>query len=120
MGEPTHFVTFDLEDWHPGDCPRMTCTAPADAMCHAVWSCDCEWWCKDGIEDGQPWHAPGDFSEHEYERHIGKFDPKVCMFSDWAENSDECLRGVVTIPVTPEHDGDYVLFRAIPGKVEVS
>lgn len=107
-----HFVTIDLEDWNPGDRPTMTCKAPDDAMCHAVWSCDCEFWFKHGIEDGKPWHVPGDYSEPEFERHVGRFDPTECNLKDWAENQDECLRGKVMLPVTPEWDDDYVLFHA--------
>lgn len=107
-----HFVTIDLEDWSPGDRPTLICKAPDDAMCRALWTCECEEWFKSGIEGGRPWHAPGDYSEPEYERHVGRFDSTECIYRDWAENSDECLRGIVTIPVTPEHNGDHVLFHA--------
>jgi hypothetical protein len=112
VSKPTHFVTIDLEDWRPGDHPSLTCEAPPEAMCHAVWTCDCEWWCKTGIENGRPWHAPGDYSEPEYERHVGTFDPAECNLKDWAENSDECLRGKVMLPVRVEFDYDAVLFHA--------
>jgi len=119
MSAPNHFVTVDLEGWHPGDCPTLICKAPADAMCHAIWTCQCESWFKDGIENGQPWHAPGDYSEIDDERHVGTLDPSQCIYIDWAGNSDECLRGVITIPVEPDHHGDYVTFDAAPGFVEV-
>ncbi len=111
-----HFVTIDLEKSFPGDCPTVTCKAPVEAMCHAVWPCDCEAWFKSGVEDGKPWHIPGDYSEPDYERHVGSFDPHQCNWKDWAENSDECLRGKVTFAVTPEWDGDYALFHAVPDK----
>jgi len=119
MSAPTHFVTFDLEGFRPGDRPKLTCTSPADAMCRAVWTCACEQWFKFGVEDGKPWHVPGDYSEPEYERHVGTFDPNECVYVDWADNSDECLGGIITIPVEPEHHGDYVTFHAVPGSVEV-
>lgn len=107
-----HVVTIDLEyGW--GGSVTLACKARADAMCHAVWDCECEWWCKSGIgADGKPWHAPGDYSEPERERHVGTFDPTQCNWKDWAENSDECLRGKVTFAVTPEWDGEVVLFHA--------
>jgi hypothetical protein len=107
-----HFVVIDLESHFPSDCPTLICKAPADSLCHAVWPCDCEWWCKSGVQDGKPWHAPGDYSEPEYERHVGTFDPAECSLRDWASNSDECLRGEVTIPVTADFDYDCVTFHA--------
>jgi hypothetical protein len=115
----THFVTLDLEDWHPGDRPSLTCEAPADAMCHAVWTCQCEWWHGSGVSDeGKPWHSVGDLNEDDGERHYGTFDPTECNLRDWAENSDECLRGKVLLPVRAEFDYDAVLFHiAGPGRV---
>ena len=120
MSAPTnHFVRIDLESSWPGDHPTLICKAEPDAMCRAVWTCECEEWFKSGIEDGKPWHVPGDYSEPEYERHVGVFDPNECVYVDWADNSDECLRGVIIIPVEPQHHGDYVTFGAWPGEVEV-
>ena len=111
---PTHFVEVNLEDWHPGDCPTLICKAPADALCHAVWTCDCESWHSQGVEDGAPWHSTGDYSERLDERHVGTFDPEFCNLKEWAANSDECLRGKVTVPVVPEWDFDFVTFHAAP------
>lgn len=108
-----HFVTIDLELNFIADRPNLICKAPADAMCHAVYTCGCESWFEGGVEDGKPWHAPGDYSEPEYGRHVGVFDPTECNLRDWAENSDECLRGTVTLPVTAEWEGDYYTFHAV-------
>lgn len=109
-----HFVQIDLEDNFPGDRVTLICKAPADAMCHAVWDCQCEGWCFSGVEDGKPWHDPRDFSEADSgNRHVGRFDTSECNLRDWAENSDECLRGEVVLPVTAEWHGDYVLFHAV-------
>lgn len=113
MSAPDHFVRIDLERSFPGDRPDLICKAPADAMCHAVYTCGCESWCKQGIEDGKPWHVPGDYSEPEYERHVGRFDPTECNLRDWAENSDECLKGESLIPVEPEFVDEYYLFHAV-------
>ena len=107
-----HFVKVDLEAGWPGDHPTLICKATADAICHAVWTCDCESWHDQGVEGGVPWHSTGDYSERLTERHVGRLDPDRCNLSDWAENSDECLRGTITVPVVAEFDYDFVTFHA--------
>ena len=50
-----HFVTCD---WGTTGWPMlsMTCEEPPESMCHAVWTCECEGWSSDGIDNGEPWH----------------------------------------------------------------
>lgn len=107
-----HFVSIDLECFSLNDRLQLICKAPADSHCHAVYDCDCEQWFKSGTDGGKPWHIPGDYSEPEYERHFGRFDPSECCYVDWAENCDEVLRGTVVIPVRAQWEGDYYTFHA--------
>jgi hypothetical protein len=101
-------VEWDRQGWAGY---TFTCHAPAFALCHAVYDCDCEGWTDDGITDGIPWHLVDDGDEEH--RHTGALDPQQCGLRDWFENSDEALRGRVTFPVTPDWRGDHVLFDAI-------
>lgn len=104
----THLVTAD---WEPNGGPSMSlkCEAPAEALCHAVWACECEEWDEDGVEDGKPWHRH-DGDSH-LARHRGKFDPTECNLRDWFENSDEPMEGAIVFRVDPVFHGDYVTFK---------
>ena len=71
------------------------CHAAADALCHAVYACDCEEWFESGVEDGNPWHETemitvcASESWERTVRHYGRFDPQECMARDWIENQGE-------------------------------
>ncbi|WP_353707632.1 hypothetical protein ABRQ22_17375 [Cellulosimicrobium sp. ES-005] len=105
---PHHTVTARFEDGrHVEALSTMTCTAPADALCHAVWDCDCEAWDLPRVEDGRPVHMSMYGGEH-----TGQLDPEFCNLREWFDNSDETLNGEITFPVTPEWTGDGYLFNA--------
>lgn len=111
-GTPHHTVTARFEDGHFVEAlATMTCTAPADALCHAVWNCDCDSWCTQGVNsEGLPFHE----SEDDYgPDHVGRFDPEFCNLREWFDGSDETLNGEITFPVTPEWTGDGYRFSAV-------
>lgn len=108
-----HTVTLD---WGTGEMwPRETlnCNAPEQSMCHVVWDCECESWDAQGIAAGRPWHS---LDGGESPVHHGKFDAGECNLRNWHENSEETLRGSLTIPVTPEFQGDHYTF-SVDGEV---
>lgn len=114
MTTPLHTVTIE---WTPLGATDYTfrCLAPADSLCHAVYTCTCEEWQDGGVVDGAPWHIPyggGDPDDVEAVRHFGVLDEAECGLRDWFENSDEAMRGSITFPVTAEWDGDMCLFHA--------
>lgn len=105
-----HFVTCD---WGTTGWPMlsMTCEEPPESMCHAVWTCECEGWSSDGVDNGEPWH-------HHYEdlphvRHVGKFDRAVCNWGDWFDGSDETMRGAIVFRVEGKWVGDGMEFRPV-------
>jgi len=111
---PHHTVTARFEDgWFAEALASMKCTAPADALCHAVWDCGCEEWSDPRIEDGRPVHSVivYDDEEDREEWHVGRFDPEFCNLREWFDNSDETLNGDVTFPVTPEWTGEGYVFN---------
>lgn len=99
-----HHVTIDYG--HDGYAPttRLTCTAPEESLCRAVYGCGCEEYYDPRIDSGVASHANG-----EGERHYGVFSD--CQLIDWFDNSDEVMRGAVTVPVRVEwNDGpEFVL-----------
>ncbi len=107
----THDHTVTAEWDRRGWGPEFTfhCHAPALSPCHAMWTCDCESLAEQGIRDGIPWHRAYESDDE----HTGELNPQECSLRDWFENTDEALRGSVTFPVTPDWQGDYVLFNAV-------
>jgi hypothetical protein len=105
-----HFVTVEWSWSSPFPRESLTCKAPVESICHAVWDCQCESWDADGIEDGAPWHSlqGGDFDSTE--RHVGRFDRSECNLVNWFDNTDEVMRGSITFPVVAAFDGDYYTF----------
>lgn len=101
-----HTVTVEWGD-HGGVSYQFRCNAPAEALCHAVYTCECDEWTDGGVENGRPWHSSVRYDdadvEHE-DRHYGTLDPDECGQRDWFENSDEVLRGSVTFPVTGTYE----------------
>lgn len=92
-----HHVTIDYgRDGSPT--LSLTCSAPADAPCRAEWSCDCEEFVWGEVEDGKPAHYTFD-SEDEPVTHVGAFVPDYCSLVDWFDNSEEMMRGAVTVSV---------------------
>ncbi|SFK31786.1 hypothetical protein [Cellulomonas sp. KH9] len=107
----THTVTADFgrDGW-----PIYTfnCHAPAESPCHAVYDCGCDdGWADETVVDGVPSHRP--MYDDEGTRHAGHLNTQACNLRDWFENSDEVLRGAYTFPVTPDWQGDHVLFHAV-------
>lgn len=108
MTTPDHSVTLDLDTgWVNAGQAVMTCHAPADALCHATYDCDCERLYRETVREGSPVHWTADDTKH-----VGRFDPRYCRYRVWADNSDECFTGKVTVPVVPSWDGDCYTFRA--------
>lgn len=114
-----HFAIIDIEEGTFRGF-RIECDAPADARCHAIYTCDCEayygfgvsaWDCLPGMpppdELGQPWHET-----YEREVHYGRFDRSQCTLADWAEIGEN-LSGTVRFPVDHVWTGDEVVFKAV-------
>ena len=102
------------------------CHAPADALCRAVYNCDCEEWFEAGVEDGVPWHGTETLTECAGEswerkvRHYGRFDPRECNARDWIEGDPiECQErgtdGQVVIPVDVSWTGHGVEWKPVKG-----
>lgn len=102
-----HAVIIDADDC--GLTTRLICTAPPDALCHAIWTCDCEEQYAAEIRNGVPAHRP--YSDDPDTWHAGRLDPTACAFRDWYEGSEETLRGTVRVPVSPEWHGDHYTFE---------
>lgn len=102
-----HSVTITFEEGYPSY--RFTCTAPADALCRADWSCDCEKYYDEQVRNGVPAHRPhwGDPDTW----HAGVFKTDFCGIKAWFDGSSENpLDGEVTVPVEAEWDGEYYAF----------
>lgn len=111
-----HEVTINLDEFWPSSRVKFDCYAPPEAMCHAVFDCGCESWHEAGVDSGRPWHHHDEWpSSRQDTRHWGRFDPSECNLRDWAENSDEVLRGVLTFGVTGHWDGDCYTFTPVAG-----
>lgn len=103
--EPTpavehHHVTIDYGRNGYAPTTRLTCTAPEESLCRAVYGCGCEEYYDPRIESGVASHADG-----EGERHYGVFSD--CQLMEWFDNSDEVMRGAVTVPVRVEWNDGY-------------
>lgn len=111
MTTTDHTVTVTWEGGYPSY--KFECSAPADALCRAQWTCDCESWAFAGVRDGIPWHSHVDADDPlspSTERHTGKFGDE-CNLRDWFDNTDEPLEGSVTIPVHAIFEVDYYRFE---------
>jgi hypothetical protein len=117
MTSPTapspHVVTAEWSPHSSWPSYRLTCNAPADAICHAVYACDCPEWDEAGVDEHGPWHTHYDADADDDVRHYGKTDPAECHLRDWLENSDEAILGSVTFPVRPEWEGDGYVFHTV-------
>lgn len=100
-----------------------TCTAPPDALCHAVWDCDCESWVHAGVTDeGVPWHSWEDVEDPltpTTERHTGTFGDECALGTWWDASGEpltEVLHGSITFPVRAAFENDYYTFEPVgPG-----
>lgn len=100
-----HSVTIEWRDgWQSY---TFTCDAAPDSLCRVAWDCVCESWNDQGVEDGVPWHSHDDGEW----RCLGSFVEGLCNLRDWFENTDECIEGTLTVPVTARFQGDFYLFR---------
>ena len=113
MSATQHAVTLAFYGGSPY--ARLTCHAPAEALCHASWTCDCERWESDGVQDGLPYHENGG-ADGRAVRHYGTFDPTACNLRNWFDDNEELLHGEVTFPIRAEWDGDYYTFRPVTPK----
>ena len=115
-----HIVTVEFDQW--GTTNTLRCTAPADALCRARYTCECEEWSEEGLIDGFPVHTVQRWDEATDEdvedSHVGRFDPEYCNLREWFENTDEPLSGQSTFSVTAEWQGDHYSFH--PAKEKAS
>ena len=113
----SHTVTIRFDELGYGPSYSMTCTEPAESLCHAVWDCSCESSDDCGEEGGRPWHESS-YGE-DRERHYGTYDPTSCNVREWFENSEdvyECIKGSISFDVASEWNGDYYEWRVIERK----
>lgn len=73
----------------------LNCEAPEHSLCHARWTCGCDYWESEGVAT-RPWHD----SVYEEDRCWGYFDKDYCNLEEWYANQDTPLFNSVTIPVT--------------------
>ncbi len=113
---PDHTLTIDFDRY--GDVvTTINCHAPADARCHVQYRCDCEEINNHRIVDGVPQHTAWTYDNEGDETevtHVGEFDPTFCHLAEWHDNSDEDVRGKITVPVTPSWEGEFYLFDITP------
>lgn len=109
-----HEVTIEADG---GLYATLKCNAPADALCHARWTCECETLSAVEVLDGVPRHAYVDEGSGIVDAwHEGTFDLGHCELRVWF---DECgdvesmYGGSVTVPVTAEWDGDGYTFSIV-------
>ena len=112
MSDTDHVVRIEF---HGGLTYTMTCTALADAMCHARYDCECEAWIDADVRDGLPTHRVGDYdmpTRDDEARHVGRFDPGWCNIVEWFEDGDgaDDMTGTFTFPVTPVFEGDHYTY----------
>ena len=120
--EPEHAHRLVIEDGFV----MFECHAPADALCRAVYNCDCEEWFEAGVEDGVPWHETETLTECAGEswerkvRHYGRFDQRECNAGDWIEGDPIGCQargtdGRVVIPVDVAWTGHGVEWKPAKG-----
>ena len=109
-----HVIVYDLQ--HPGN-GELECHAAPDAMCHAVFDCDCEGYYGYHVVDGKPHHHSSYDGIEASGHHVGHFDPDLCNLRDWHENSDEDVFGAVRVAVEPDWQEDYVEFTAVAAEL---
>ena len=110
-----HTITVELGPYGPY--AEMTCTAPETADCRRRFVCGCETWFRTGVEDGRPYHIPGDYSENLDERHYGVFDPSWCNEVEWFDSCDglDNTAGKVTLAVESKWEGEHYTWRILGG-----
>ena len=104
MSDHTLDITFD-----EGARASLICAAPADALCRAVWVCECESIGGYEVIDGSPTHK-GD--EHRAP-HVGQFVSDACNYRDWfdeGEGIDE-VSGRLSVDIEADWQGDYYEFN---------
>lgn len=105
---------------------RLTCSAPVDANCHLVFSCECESWGDFYTdEDGNRYHTvwaedwdqnlnqgEGGWYETD-ERHYAEVVPGYCVYSEFfsIQGADESLEGTLVVSVDPQWEDDYYRFE---------
>lgn len=110
-----HTITYDLQ--HPGN-GELECHAAPDAVCRAVFDCECERFHDFHVVDGVPHHY--DTYEDGFTvraHHVGRFDPDECALIPWHDGSDEDVSGTVRVTVEPDWREDYVEFNAVSAEV---
>jgi hypothetical protein len=105
-----HLVTADWGTGESWPTLHLACKAPDDAICHAVWDCECEQWGEHGVDSTGPWHEHAAYDVDPAVRHYGRFDKTECNLVNWFDNSEEMMRGSISFPVAAEFDGDYYTF----------
>ena len=105
-----HSIIYDLQ--YPGN-GELECHAAPDAVCHAIFDCDCEVFHDFHVVDGAPHHySTYDDGLTVRAHHVGRFDAEECNLRTWHENSDEDVAGKVRVYVKEEWSADYVEFHA--------
>lgn len=102
-----HFVKCDFDG---RAYMNLICKAPNEALCHATYSCNCETWAKEWVEDGTPKHET-DFEWGDNEVHTGEF-VNACNLEEWfSADCGESLQGQILFPVSSTWEGDHVEFQ---------
>ena len=109
-----HTINYDLR--YPGN-GELECHAAPDAMCRAVFDCECEGYYGYHVVDGKPHHHSSYDGIEASGHHVGHFDPDLCHLRDWHENSDEDVTGTIRVTVEPDWHVDYVEFEAVSAEV---
>lgn len=119
MSTSDHSIIFDRMG--ATSTARWDCRAEDTAPCRVVYDCRCEEVPGFKIIDGVPTHAIyDDFGPDPnaiLDRHAGHFVPDHCVFADWFEEQDECVRGEVIISVEPEWDHSAVTFTVAAASI---
>ena len=103
MSDHTLDITFD-----EGFSASFICAAPADALCKAVWVCECESIGGYAVINGLPTHK-GDAHRAP---HVGKFVADACNYRDWFDGGEGLyeVAGRLSVDVEADWQGDYYDF----------
>lgn len=101
-----HSVTIEAEErW--GIHVTFHCDEPAEAMCRAIWRCECEQYYSSCIRNGVPAHQPDPDDPDCW--HAGTFGGD-CDLRAWFDEGEDLLIGKVTLPVEAQWQDGYYTF----------
>ena len=106
-----HSVTIAFEPTFMLPGLSFNCNEPPEAICRAVFDCECEAYYGSGVDEQGPWHEVDDYDSDGPDpktRHYGKPGGECgqLLFITESGCPDEMGDGEVTVPVRLQWEGD--------------